>query len=118
MIKFETNIDQKGTALLRLEGTPNEICKETAGMIRSIFESLNEKKDAMGIIFLTHLTENIKAIVHEYEMERLSHWEEILKTMFNDMEKKNKSKDIRESDFDSEEQFSKWLHGDKEDKDA
>jgi len=121
MIKFDSeNVNQ-----MKIAGTPKEISIEVAALAKTIHDIMLENNEDMAteyemnlftgilVAFEKNHEEKKKFIAeHERRMEVIEH----LKALNNFLEhlKDNKPEDIRRSEFDSDEEFRHWFHGEED----
>lgn len=121
MIKF----DSENANQMKIAGAPKEIAIEVAALAKTVHDIMLEHNEDMAmefelnlfmgilVAFENSIEEKRKFVAeHEKRMEVV----ERLKALNSFLEhlKDNKPEDIRRSEFDSDEEFRKWFHGEED----
>ena len=121
MIQF----DSEDAGKMKIAGPPKELAIEIAALAKTIHDMMLEYDEDMALEFEMNLfmgilaafennSEEKKRMIAEHEkyIESLNHLK-ILKAIASSLES-NKPEDIRRSEFDSDEEFKRWFHGEEE----
>lgn len=134
MIKFEVN--KEGNCNLEISGTTHEIAVESLAFISSVRRAIDEKDKMAGCMYAVTMLKGIDyAVMNDEEKDRYDQrmakkkkekdadekfLEELakLRNTLEDLKKdlkdvvEDSGQDIRSADFDSEDEFMKWLRND------
>lgn len=132
---IECTIDRNGTCKLSMKGSTHELALEVLGLISAMRKAIDNDDKIAGLIYArtildgVHyavLTDEEKDIVDRKtkkkdkekadelmgELNNLKKILDDLKKGLEDVEEDNEPTDIRSADFDSEDEFMKWLRND------
>ena len=135
MIKFDTEKMNDGSGL-KISGSPEDIAIEVASLAKTIHDIMKDYDEEMAMLYEMNLMNAVVCAFESDEEEKKKLIEEHTKQMeminklrgikdFLDKVKEGLEKerenlekdnitDIRRSEFDSDEEFKKWLRGDDE----
>lgn len=121
MIKF----DSENPNQIKIAGAPKEIAVEVAAFAKTIHDMMLEYDEDVAMEYQMNLLmlifaafennhEEKKRLIAEHE-KRMELFERLkgLKTLVQRLED-SKSEDIRRSEFDSDDEFRKWFHGEED----
>lgn len=128
MIKFDSDDPGK----LKIAGEPEEIAVEVGALAKTIYDIIKEYNEEMAMMYEMNLMhavvcafetdqEEKKKFIEEHERQmklihQLGNIRDFLDSLKEGLEKEKEKresniKDIRRSEFDSDEEFTKWFRG-------